>query len=138
MSNKLEISLDLARRLLPCLKGSLQACENNKLGHSAAIEDCDREIVELKTSIAELEARLADAEKPPIVDGITRKRQLKGHAGDAIFNLLTPQPKGLSISEIQSRTGFNRSVIYKTLHREADRFDSDRKGKLWRVKLNEI
>ncbi|MGA3284603.1 MAG: hypothetical protein ABSD57_09115 [Verrucomicrobiota bacterium] len=129
MGNNLEISVELARQVLPCLEGRLKYCEDSK-------KEFDAEIAQIKTSIAELKAKLADAEKPPVVDGIIRKRQLKGHVAKVIADLLAPlqDEKGLTISEIRNRTGFNRSVIYKTLHRETGKFESDRKGKLWKLK----
>jgi DNA invertase Pin-like site-specific DNA recombinase len=116
------------------MNGRLQVCNERKQELQNELTTLDREIVEIKTSLAELDAKLAEADLPPTVNGVDRKRLPKGYALGVIRELLrsVTDGKGLTMSEIQKRTGINRSVIYKTIQRAED-IESDKAGKKWNL-----
>lgn len=110
MSTTLEISRELAERVLPCLEGQLKKCEEIK----ASAED---EIAILKASLSELRARL-DGMQLTTVSGGSRQRRPKGYGDDHIVGLLSslPNGEGLSLSEIARRTGVDNSTVFRILN----------------------
>lgn len=109
MNDTVEISLDLARTMLPCLESRLE-----DLG--AQIDGLQREYDRTKTAIAELRSRIAGQLPLKQGDGL-RKRKPKGFAEIAVEDLLKSLPNGpgLTMSEIKKRTGLNHSSVFRTL-----------------------
>jgi hypothetical protein len=110
MNNTLEISRELAEQILPCLEGRLFACLEKR-------EQIDFEINGLQTSIAELRAKLSNAELPLNGNGEYRKRKPKGLADKVIVDLLSSLPEGLSMAEIRHKTGINHATIHRLLNK---------------------
>lgn len=126
MNGTLKISMDLARQVLPCLQAQLESWERRQL-------EADGEVGRLKGAIAELQAKLDETVmvKP---SGEKRERLPKGYGDKLILDLLSKleDGQGLSMTEIEHRTGINHATVYKTLNnpkRNKGRFE--REGKLW-------
>lgn len=131
MDRPIEISVESAREILPCLESKLEQAEQE-------CETWGQEARRLKASIAELRAKLNGSELPLANGDQLRKRLPKGYGDKAILELLKslPQGEGLTMTEIKKRTGIKHATVYRALtdpERNKGRFEMH--GKIWRLKV---
>lgn len=129
MSKTIEITEDAARDMLPCLESKLENVEH-------LIETYCGQRDSLKTTIAELYAKLNGSELPLTNGGSLPRRLPKGHGDKSITDLLASLPvgQGLTMAEIKRKTGVNHSTIFRTFNlpeRNKGRFIVE--GGRWRL-----
>lgn len=109
MQNTIEISVDAARELLPCLEIRYESFLNRQ--HEAAAQ-----AESTKVLIEELKAKL-NGDSLTLPNGEARKRLPKGFADDAIEKALKTIKPGdsLTLNEIVSRSGIKYSTVFKIL-----------------------
>jgi len=109
MQNTIEISIEAARELLPCLEIRYEALLNRQNEVSAQAESTKALIEELKSKLAGGDLTLPN--------GQARKRLPKGFADDAIEKALkTIKPgESLTLNEIVTRSGIKYSTVFKIL-----------------------
>jgi hypothetical protein len=126
MIKSIEISLEAAKQLLPCLEMQLRQAE----------EECEQwygRVQKLKLTITELRAKINGSELPLVTGDSYRKRLPKGRGADVIATLFESLPDGtvLSMADIKSRTGLKHATVYRTLtepNRNKGRFVMEGKG----------
>jgi CRP-like cAMP-binding protein len=126
--NKIEVSADLARQLIPILENQIQEHENSIASHE---DDRDR----LKRTLAELNAKLNGAASMG-TNGANgaRKRLPKGQAAKIVHDLLTQIPPGvgLKVQDIVKQTGVPYASVFRTLTKDKKhRFVQDNGN--WRI-----
>jgi len=109
MNKTIEISSQAAKDMVPCLEGRLQWLE----GEIASLTS-QRDSV--KTTLAEVLAKLSGDELP-FVNGKYPQRLPKGHGEKLIYDLVASLPfdQGLTMAEIEEKTGINHATVYRTL-----------------------
>lgn len=109
MKKTIEISLDAVVSVLPCLESQLEY-----LAGEVARRQAEHDA--LKTTIAELKAKM-QGDELPLVNGKFRQRSPKGQGQRLIFEILQalPEGEGLSMAEIEQRTGVNHATVFRTL-----------------------
>jgi len=128
VNKSIEISIDTAKELLPCLESQFQHAEDQA-------NDWANRANHLKASIAELRAKMNGSELP-LANGEYRKRLQKGRGGDIIYELFKslPEGTGLTTAQIKEKTGLKHATVYRTLNepkRNAGRFRSE--DNLWKL-----
>jgi hypothetical protein len=132
MQKIIEISEQAARDMLPCLESKLANLEQGILS-------LQEQRNSVKTTLAELRAKLNGSELP-LANGVgLRQRRPKGFGATAIEMLLKslPSGQGLKASEITKRTGLNHVTIHRVLKdpkRNQGRFVLTPNG--WQMKSN--
>jgi|ERR1700722_781956 len=145
---EITVSAEAAQNLIPCLKSRIEAITFQIEEKHAEIEKSKGAITFLevqrdsaKTTLAELTAKL-EAQKPVIRNGKFQQRLPKGYGEKLILDLLAslPSGQGLTMSEIEEKTGVNHATVFRTFKqskRNNGRFVS-KKGK-WRLaELNDL
>jgi hypothetical protein len=130
MNKTIEISAATAQDLMPCLEQKL-------INLDGEITSLQAQYDSLKTTIAELRAKLNGAELP-LKNGKYPQRFPKGHGDKMIYDLLESMPEGvgLTMAEIEEKTGINHATVYRTMKqpkRNNGRFVSKR-GK-WMLRV---
>ena len=107
-SGKIEVSLELAKELVPILKDQIKDLDNQAVSILAERDSKAR-------TLAELEAKL-NGETATTADGV-RKRMRKGQADKIVFDFLkTLLPnQSARIQEIVQRTGVSYSSTFRVL-----------------------
>ena len=128
MNKTIEISSQAAKDMVPCLQSKLQWLEDE-------IVKLSKQRDSVKTTLAEVVAKLSGDELP-LVNGKYPQRFPKGHGDKIIYDLLVSLPagQGLTMAEIEEKTGINHATVYRTfklIKRNNGRFVS-KKGK-WRI-----
>jgi hypothetical protein len=128
MNKTIEISSQAAKDMIPCLESRLQWLEDEIVKLTGQRDS-------VKTTLAEVLAKLSGDELP-LKNGKYPQRLPKGRGEMLIINLLASLPvgEGLTMAEIEEKTGINHATVYRTLKqpdRNKGRFAS-KKGK-WRL-----
>lgn len=121
--DKIELSLEAARGLLPCLRATVQ-------GYDAEIARLTKQRNETLRSLTELEARVTG--KEATLEG---KRLRKGEAEKIIFDLLNtlpPSERGISIQEVVKRSGVPYASTHRILNQNKKGHFDNPQG-LWQV-----
>lgn len=137
MKDSIEISSDTAARVIECLESRIETCD---LDLKAAAEG-QKKILERKAALVEtlakLRTALAAVQATASPNGADRERRPQGYGVELIRQVLEAQPEGagLTVAEIERKTGVNHATVFRTLKnpkRNQGRFVSN-DGKRWRL-----
>jgi hypothetical protein len=140
MNEKLDITLsaEAAQNLIPCLESRIKMFDERVLERREEIARAQSEIEAFikqrdatKITLAELTAKL-NGQKPVSKNGKYQERLPKGYGDKLIAELLAhlPAGEGLTMAEIEEKTGINHATVFRTLKqakRNNGRFVAKRK-----------
>lgn len=118
-NDKIEVTAELAKELVPVLEDKITACDNQIV----SIED---ERDRYARTLAELKAKLNGYDAASGTGG--KKRLRKGQAAKIVYDLLSSLPNngGLSVKEIVAKTGVSYGSVFRTLTKDTKhRFKQD-------------
>lgn len=128
MSKTIEITVDLAREILPGLEERLVKLRTQRMSLEDQIGGLGNIIAEIRTKLNGDLLHVKD-------DGEPRRRLRKGEGDKRVFELMSnlPPHTGLALADVAKRAGVPVSTAYRTLkYRYKDKF-TESKG-LWSKK----
>jgi Fic family protein len=139
MNNSIEISADTASKVIECLESRISACDADLKAIDEGRAIALQRRAEFVETLARLRNSLAAIETKGSRDGKERERRPKNYGLQLIRQVLEAQPygAGLTIAEIEQKTGVNHATVFRTLKtpkRNKGLFVTD-DGKRWRLSV---